>query len=64
MATRKYMLSSTVSSVVCIIKVNRGSIKKKFHINALNVEAMRTGIISKTTARKETHKSKIKATIL
>ena len=60
----KYIKNISVSSVLPIVKVNLGGIKKKFQSNALNNAARSTGKISKNIAMNETVTSKISATTL
>src|ERR1035437_7233600 len=63
-AITKYIKNIKISSVLPIVKVNFGGIKKKFQINALKNAARSTGKISKNIATNETVTSKINATTL
>jgi len=58
------MLKRIPSSRLPIRKVNLGSMKKKFHITALNIELSNTGTISNKTASSDTVNRSMKATIL
>jgi hypothetical protein len=60
----KYINNIKESSVEPTLNVNRGGMKKKFQINALNKAARRTGKISKNIAIRETVTNKINATTL
>ena len=64
MAMIKYMISKKKSSAVLTWKVNRGGIKKKFQVNALNTAENSTGNMSKEIAINETVSSSIKAITL
>ena len=63
-AITKYINNRSESSPAETVKVNRGGIKKKSQISALNMAEISTGAISKNIAIKETVTSKIRATTL